>query len=80
MFEPTHGSAPDIYGRNIANPIATIHAGAMMADFLGQKQVAEKIREAILTHLAEGRIATPDRGGTSSTQAVGDDIAKRASK
>jgi tartrate dehydrogenase/decarboxylase/D-malate dehydrogenase len=78
MFEPTHGSAPDIQGRNISNPIATIYAGAMMADFLGQKDVAGRILKAIHDHLADGRCATPDRGGSASTQAVGDDIARRA--
>lgn len=78
MFEPTHGSAPDIHGRNISNPIAAIYAGAMMAEFVGQKQVANRVLEAIRAHLADGRCATPDRGGTASTQSVGDDIARRA--
>jgi tartrate dehydrogenase/decarboxylase/D-malate dehydrogenase len=80
MFEPTHGSAPDIRGRGIANPIAAISAGAMMADFLGQKQVAERVVSAVRDHLADGTCATPDRGGSASTRAVGEDIARRAAQ
>lgn len=78
MFEPVHGSAPDIGGRNIANPVATIRAGAMMAEFLGQRPVSDAVMAAVRAHLADGSCATPDRGGTASTRDVGDDIAARA--
>ena len=84
LFEPVHGSAPDIYGKNIANPIAMIWSGAMMLDFLGrglpQEQQApyiaahDAIVKAIETVLSKGP-RTPDLGGTASTQALGDAVA-----
>ncbi|GAA4423599.1 tartrate dehydrogenase [Acidovorax lacteus] len=79
LFEPVHGSAPDIYGRNIANPIAMIWSGALMLDFLGHGQGAARaahdaIVRAIETVLASGP-RTPDLGGTASTTDVGQAIA-----
>jgi tartrate dehydrogenase/decarboxylase/D-malate dehydrogenase len=79
LFEPVHGSAPDIYGRNIANPIAMIWSGALMLDFLTQSQGAgraahDAILRAIETVLAQGP-RTPDLGGKASTSDLGKAIA-----
>jgi tartrate dehydrogenase/decarboxylase/D-malate dehydrogenase len=75
LFEPVHGSAPDIYGRNIANPIAMIWSGAMMLDFLGQgdsryTEAHDAIVRAMETCLVDGP-RTPDLGGQASTTEVG---------
>lgn len=79
LFEPVHGSAPDIYGRNIANPIAMIWSGAMMLDFLGQgderyTQAHDAIVRAMEQCLVEGP-RTPDMGGNASTTEVGEAVA-----
>ena len=66
MFEPVHGSAPDIAGKGIANPIATLWSVQMMLEFLGEKQGAEALMAAIETTSARG-ILTKDLGGTAST-------------
>jgi len=83
LFEPVHGSAPDIYGKNIANPVAMIWSGALMLDFLGNSQGAgraahDAIVKAIEDVLLEGP-HTPDLGGKASTTAMGEAIAKRLS-
>lgn len=78
MFEPVHGSAPDIYGQNIANPIGMIWSGAMMLEHLGQPAAAESVVRAIETVLQEGP-KTPDLGGKASTQDVGRAIAEAIS-
>jgi tartrate dehydrogenase/decarboxylase/D-malate dehydrogenase len=70
MFEPVHGSAPDIAGQGIANPIAAILSAAMMCDHLGLGSAAERIRRAVERSLAAGH-KTRDLGGTLSTQAMG---------
>jgi tartrate dehydrogenase/decarboxylase/D-malate dehydrogenase len=75
MFEPVHGSAPDIYGKNIANPIGQIWSGAMMLEHLGEAQAAAAIVRAIESVLAAGKSLTPDMGGTSSTDGLGEHIA-----
>ncbi|WP_019904379.1 tartrate dehydrogenase [Methylobacterium sp. 77] len=75
MFEPVHGSAPDIHGRNIANPIGQIWSGAMMLDHLGHGQASEAIVRAIETVLTDGP-RTPDIGGTATTQELGRAIAE----
>lgn len=75
LFEPVHGSAPDIYGKNIANPIAMIWSGALMLDFLGEKAAHGQIVAAIEQALRGGP-RTPDMGGTASTQEVGEAIAR----
>jgi tartrate dehydrogenase/decarboxylase/D-malate dehydrogenase len=67
MFEPIHGSAPDIAGKGIANPIAAIWAGAMMLDHLGERAAHDRILKAIETVLAEGSVKTPDLGGRAGT-------------
>ena len=77
MFEPIHGSAPPFKGLNKANPIATIWAGALMLDFLGENAAFASVMEAIQQNLIDGRVRTADIGGTSSTSQVGDDIANR---
>ena len=79
LFEPVHGSAPDIYGRNIANPVAMIWSGAMMLDFLGQGEAHytaahDAIMKAIETVLVAGP-HTPDMGGRASTTDMGKAIA-----
>lgn len=74
MFEPVHGSAPDIAGRAIANPIAQIWSGAMMLDHLGHRDAAAAVLRAIETVLTEGP-RTPDMGGSASTDELGKAIA-----
>ena len=75
LFEPVHGSAPDIYGRNIANPVAMIWSGALMLDFLGCRDAHDAIVRAIEKVLAEGP-RTPDLGGTANTTEMGEAIAR----
>jgi tartrate dehydrogenase/decarboxylase/D-malate dehydrogenase len=70
MFEPVHGSAPDIFGRNIANPIGQIWSGAMMLEQLGENAAAAAVMAAIESVMIEGP-KTPDMGGEETTQAVG---------
>lgn len=74
MFEPVHGSAPDIYGQNIANPIGQIWSGAMMLEHLGHQEAADAVVAAIETVLRHGP-RTRDIGGKASTQEVGRAIA-----
>ncbi len=75
MFEPVHGSAPDIAGRNIANPIGQIWTAAMMLDHLGQAEAAEHIVSSISRVLSGDTELTPDMGGSATTQSLGDAIA-----
>jgi tartrate dehydrogenase/decarboxylase / D-malate dehydrogenase len=70
MFEPVHGSAPDIVGRGIANPMATMLSGALMLDFLGESAAASALEKAVLTVLREQVEVTPDLGGTGTTASV----------
>src|SRR6266850_617492 len=74
MFEPIHGSAPDIAGKGIANPIGAIWAGALMLDHLGRCDLHDRIVSAIERVIATGTVRTPDLGGTSKTKDVGDAI------
>jgi len=74
LFEPVHGSAPDIYGRNIANPVAMIWSGALMLDFLGERDAHDAILRAIEQVLAQGP-RTADLGGKASTAEMGKAIA-----
>lgn len=77
MFEPIHGSAPDIAGKGIANPVAAILAGGMMLEHLGEEIGARLVEKAVSQVLEERRVRTPDLGGRSSTSQVGDEIATR---
>jgi tartrate dehydrogenase/decarboxylase / D-malate dehydrogenase len=76
LFEPVHGSAPDIAGQGIANPIGQIWAGAMMLDHLGEPQAASAIVGAIERVLAEPTARTRDLGGRAGTQACGKAVAQ----
>jgi homoisocitrate dehydrogenase len=74
VAEPVHGSAPDIAGRGIANPMATVLAAAQLLDFLGEVGAAMRMRAAVYAVLAEGAPLTPDLGGSATTAAVSDAI------
>lgn len=76
LFEPVHGSAPDIAGKNIANPCSMILSTAMMLDYIGEKETALKINEAVETVVAKGKILTPDLGGKSKTMEMTQAIVK----
>ncbi len=76
MFEPVHGSAPDIIGKNIANPGAAILSGAMMLEWLGESAAAERIRAAVARAVQQGH-TTPDLGGTCTTPQMTDRIIER---
>jgi tartrate dehydrogenase/decarboxylase/D-malate dehydrogenase len=76
MFEPVHGSAPDIAGMGIANPIAAIRSAAMMLDWLGLSAAAEAVDRAVGETLSAGA-ATPDLGGKLTTQQLGEAVAQR---
>jgi tartrate dehydrogenase/decarboxylase/D-malate dehydrogenase len=75
MFEPVHGSAPDIAGQGIANPIGTIWAGAMMLQHLGHQDAHGSIMDAIENTLRESAELTPDMGGKANTESLGKAIA-----
>lgn len=75
MFEPVHGSAPDIYGQKISNPIGAIWSGAMMLQHLGYPDAHDSIMHAVEHVLAERENLTPDMGGKASTSALGKAIA-----
>ena len=72
MFEPVHGSAPDISGKEISNPMASILSLEMMLDHLGEKDAAKDIKKALLKVLENPETLTPDLGGKYSTSQVGD--------
>lgn len=76
MFEPVHGSAPDIAGKGIANPIGQIWSGAMMLDHLGHPEAAATVERAIETVLGESPLRTPDMGGKATTVELGRAIAE----
>ncbi len=75
MFEPVHGSAPDIAGTGIANPMAAIWAASLMLDHLGEVEAAKAVFEALCGVARGGRARTPDLGGDSTTAGVGDAVA-----
>ncbi len=77
MFEPIHGSAPKYAGKNVANPIATILAGQLMLEQLGEDKAAEAVERAVIEVLKEGKVRTRDLGGEASTTEMGDAIAKK---
>jgi tartrate dehydrogenase/decarboxylase/D-malate dehydrogenase len=80
MFEPVHGSAPDIAGKNIANPIGQIWSGAMMLRHFGEPEAADAIERAIETVLGDGGPRTPDIGGRANTQDLGKAITSAVSR
>src|SRR6266436_1850175 len=79
MFEPVHGSAPDIAGKNLANPIATFLSVAMMLDFLNQPKAAKAIQGACASVVADPKNHTRDLGGIATTTQVGDAVCSRLS-
>ena len=80
MFEPVHGSAPDIAGKGIANPIGQIWSGGLMLRHLGASEAGDAIEDAIANTLAESAVRTPDIGGSLSTAELGEAIAQRLTK
>jgi tartrate dehydrogenase/decarboxylase/D-malate dehydrogenase len=79
MFEPVHGSAPDIAGKGIANPIGQIWSGAMMLRHLGEENAADAVENAIARALEDGKVRTPDIGGKETTVELGVAIANYVS-
>lgn len=77
MFEPVHGSAPDIAGKGIVNPIAAILTAGMMLEFLGEGKAAALVRRAVEEVLVEGKVKTPDLGGDARTSQVGDAVVQK---
>jgi tartrate dehydrogenase/decarboxylase/D-malate dehydrogenase len=76
MFEPVHGSAPDIAGKGVANPIAQIWTGAMMLDHLGHEDAGRAVVQGIERVVQDGKVITRDLGGSASTSDVGRAIAE----
>ena len=76
LFDPVHGSAPDIAGKGIANPVAAILTAKMMLDFLGEEQAAASLERAVREQLAEKKVRTRDLGGSAGTCEVGDDVVR----
>jgi tartrate dehydrogenase/decarboxylase/D-malate dehydrogenase len=74
MFEPVHGSAPDIAGKGIANPLAAVLSAALMLDHLGLAASAKAVRDAVSKVLAGGAVKTPDLGGKATTTQMGDAV------
>jgi isocitrate dehydrogenase (NAD+) len=77
VFEAVHGTAPDIAGKNLANPIALLFSGAMMLDHLGEHEAADRVRRAVKAVLADGQKLTRDLGGTAGTTEIAEAIASR---
>ncbi|KAL8692736.1 MAG: hypothetical protein Q9218_002295 [Villophora microphyllina] len=75
--EPCHGSAPDIEGKGIANPIATIRSVGLMLEFLGEEEAAGRVERAVEGCLVEGKVVSPDLGGKVGTEEVIEDVLKR---
>ncbi|MBI2164756.1 MAG: hypothetical protein HYU32_11720, partial [candidate division NC10 bacterium] len=74
VFEAVHGSAPDIAGKGIANPLAITMSGGMMLKHLGEEKAAQALDEAIQAVLKDGRTVTRDLGGTATTREMADAI------
>ena len=74
MFEPVHGSAPDIAGKGIANPLAAILSAGMLLEFLGLARSADAIRKGVVAVLKAGKPCTPDLGGNATTAAVAEAV------
>lgn len=76
FFDPVHGSAPDIAGKGLANPVAAILTSKMMLDYLGEGEASGLLYQAVCKNLAEKKVRTIDLGGRSKTHEVGDDIVR----
>jgi tartrate dehydrogenase/decarboxylase / D-malate dehydrogenase len=74
MFEPVHGSAPDIAGKGVVNPLAMILSAAMMLDHLQAPEAAADVNQAVAAVLAEEKVRTPDLGGANGTEEVADAV------
>src|SRR5260370_25622498 len=77
MFEPVHGSAPDIAGKGVVNPLATILSAGMMLDHLGMHDAARELEAAVAATLVEGKVRTPDIGGRRSTEEVTEGVMEK---
>jgi isocitrate/isopropylmalate dehydrogenase len=77
MFEPIHGSAPKYRGQNVANPVATILAGQLMLEHLGEEEAAALLDQAVSQVLAGGKVRSRDLGGRASTEDMGDAVVAR---
>jgi isocitrate dehydrogenase (NAD+) len=77
VFEAVHGSAPDIAGKNVANPVALILSSAMMLDHLGETEAAGRVRKAVNAVLEEGKTLTRDLGGRAGTTEIAEAIAAK---
>jgi isocitrate dehydrogenase (NAD+) len=77
VFEAVHGSAPDIAGRNIANPMALLLSAVLMLRHIGEAAIADRIVQALNAVLAEGRVRTRDLGGTATTVEFTDAICRK---
>ncbi len=76
MFEPIHGSAPDIAGKGIADPLAAVWSASQILDFFGHEDWGRRVIDAIERLLTEKQVLTPDIGGTASTREVGDAVVR----
>jgi tartrate dehydrogenase/decarboxylase/D-malate dehydrogenase len=76
FFDPVHGSAPDIAGKGLANPLAAILTAKLMLDYLGESEAADLLSHAIKQNLSERKVRTVDLGGRSRTDEVGDDVVR----
>ena len=77
LFEPVHGSAPDIMGKGIANPIATVWASSLMLDFLGELESAKLVMQSIEATVLHGKVLTPDLGGKATTNQLGNALREK---
>ncbi|MBU4534863.1 MAG: NAD-dependent isocitrate dehydrogenase, partial [Euryarchaeota archaeon] len=77
LFEPVHGSAPDIEGKGIANPAAMLLSTSMMLNYLNLRYEAETLEKAVITVLKNSKVVTPDLGGKSSTMEMAREVTKQ---
>jgi tartrate dehydrogenase/decarboxylase/D-malate dehydrogenase len=77
MFEPIHGSAPDIAGKGLANPLATVWSASQLLEFFGYDKWANRLIEIVEETLVEKKVLTPDLGGNATTEQVGDEIVRK---
>ena len=77
LFEPVHGSAPDIAGSGVANPVGAVWAGALMLEHLGEAAAAARVIGAVEAVLGAGAVRTPDLGGSATTSEVGQELETR---